>query len=132
MSAVDTTRLLDAKAIKFGTSTSSTTYQAAFQECLQKVLVKISNFTGYPLVLVTDLSTPVMDDVYYSVLSSGLDFYLQDTNLFTANPVPDAEDRFYRDLKEAQRVYLSTQDMHVRFGTLPPNPQVVNTEGFIQ
>jgi len=125
--AINTQRLYDAKAIKFGTSVESETYMAAFLEALLKTCTDLQNFTGMPITSPSDVLTDVaIASEYYSVISYGLDYYIQDTNLFTANPIPDAEDRFFRAKKEAQRLYLTTQDPGVRFGTLSSN--VASTE----
>lgn len=117
--AINTQRLYDAKAIKFGTSVESETYMAAFLEALLKTCTDLQNFTGMPITAPADVLTDVaIASEYYSVMSFGLDYYIQDTNLFTANPIADAEERFFRSLRQAQRLYLTTQDMGARFGTL--------------
>jgi hypothetical protein len=117
--AINTQRLYDAKAVKFGTSVESETYMSTFLEALLKTCTDLQNFTGMPITAPADVLTDVaIASEYYSAISYGLDFYLQDSNMFTANPIPDAEDRFFRSKKEAQRMYLQTQDLGVRFGTL--------------
>jgi hypothetical protein len=117
--AINTQRLYDAKAVKFGTSVESETFMSVFLESLLKTCTDLQNFTGMPITSPADVLTDVaIAAEYYSVISYGLDFYLQDSNQFTANPIPDAEDRFIRAKKEAQRIYLQTQDLGVRFGTL--------------
>jgi hypothetical protein len=117
--AINTQSLFDAKAIKFGVSAASETYSSVFMESLTKTLTDLQNFTGMTCVLPDDVATDItLDAKYYSVVSAGLDFYLQDSNMFTANPIPQAEDRFIRFKKEAQRLYLSGVDMAVRNGTL--------------
>ena len=117
--AINTQSLFDAKAIKFGTSAGSATYNAVFMEALTKTLTDLQNFTGMACTVPDDVATDItIDAKYYSVVSAGIDFYLQDSNMFTANPIPQAEDRFIRFKKEAQRLYLSGVDMAVRNGTL--------------
>ena len=117
--SINTQSLFDAKAIKFGTSAGSETYNSVFMEALTKTLTDIENFTGMTCPIPGDVATDVaIDAKYYSVVSAGIDFYLQDSNMFTANPIPQAEERFIRAKKEAQRLYLSGTDQQVRFGTL--------------
>ena len=117
--AINTQTLFDAKAIKFGVSAGSETYNSVFMESLTKTLTDLSNFTGMTCVIPGDVATNItIDAKYYSVVSAGLDFYLQDSNMFTSNPIPEAEDRFIRFKKEAQRMYLSGLDLEVRNGTL--------------
>jgi hypothetical protein len=117
--AINTQTLFDAKAIKFGVSAGSETYNSVFMESLTKTLTDLSNFTGMTCVIPGDVATNIaIDAKYYSVVSAGLDFYLQDSNMFTSNPIPEAEDRLIRFNKEAQRMYLSGLDLEVRNGTL--------------
>jgi ribulose 1,5-bisphosphate carboxylase large subunit-like protein len=130
--SINTQRLLDAKAMRFGTSAASTAFQEAFIEGLQRTLTDIQNFTGMTVTQVTSVSEDIdLDNAYYNAVSSGLDFYLQDTNLFTANPVADAENRFIRAMQVAQRVYKQSIDMTPRFGTLPPETAATNSEGTV-
>jgi hypothetical protein len=118
--SINTQRLLDAKAIKFGTSVESETYMSAFLEALLKTCTDVQNFTGMPITSPSDVLTDVsIGAEYYSVISYGLDFYLQDTNLFTANPIADADGRFQRSMREAQGLYLQSIDTNVRFGAFP-------------
>lgn len=117
--AINTQTMYDAKAIKFGVSAASETYQSVFLESLTKTLTDLANFTGMTCTIPADLATNMtLDAKYYSVVSAGIDFYIQDSNMFTSNPIPDAEDRFIRFKKEAQRLYLSGLDLEVRNGTL--------------
>jgi len=117
--AINTQTLFDMKAIKFGVSASSETYNSMFMESLTKTLTDLQNFTGMMCVIPADIATNItLDAKYYSVVSAGLDFYLQDSNMFTSNPIPEAEDRFIRFKKEAQRLYLSGIDTEPKFGTL--------------
>jgi hypothetical protein len=130
---INTQQLFEAKAVRFGTSAESTSFQQAFMESLYRTLTEIQNFTGMAVTLVTDVQTDVaLDTKYYNAVSSGLDFYLQDTNLFTANPVEDAWQRFQRECSKAQRLYAQSIDTHPRFGTLPESSVATNTEGFVQ
>jgi hypothetical protein len=116
---INTQTLADAKATKLGTSPAGATYMAVFMESLTKTLTDLQNFTGMVCAIPADISENIaLDSKYYSVISFGLDFYLQDSNLFTANPIPDAEDRFFRAKKEAQRLYLSGITLNTRLGTL--------------
>jgi hypothetical protein len=117
--SINTQTLFDNKALKFGTSAGSETYNALFMEALTKTLTDLQNFTGMTCTIPADVATNItLDAKYYSVVSAGLDFYLQDSNMFTANPIPQAEDRFIRFKKEAQRMYLSGIDLKPKFGTL--------------
>lgn len=117
--AINTQTLFDAKAIKFGASAGSETYNSVFMEALTKTLTDLQNYTGMTCTVPAEVATNItLDAKYYSVVSAGLDFYLQDSNMFTANPIPEAEDRFIRFKREAQRLYLSGVDMESKFGTL--------------
>jgi len=117
---INTQQLFEAKAVRFGTSAESTSFQQAFLESLYRTLTEIQNFTGMAVTLVADVQTDVaLDSKYYNAVSAGLDFYLQDTNLFTANPVEDAWQRFQRECAKAQRLYMQSIDVYARFGTLP-------------
>lgn len=128
---INTQRLFEAKAVRFGTSVESLSFQQAFMESLYRTLTEIQNFTGMDVTLVEDLQTDVaLDSQYYNAVSTGLDFYLQDTNLFTANPVEDAWQRFQRECAKAQRIYLQSIDTTPRFGTLPEQSAATNSEGF--
>ena len=130
--SINTQRLADAKALKFGTSNASDTYQSVFMESLLKTLTDLQNFSGMAVTIPADIATDItLDQQYYSAISYGLDFYLQDSNLFTANPIPDAEGRFQNALKIAQRLYLDTTDQNIRFGTLNSySVGLLNTEGY--
>lgn len=128
---INTQQLFESKAMRFGTATTSTTFQRAFIEALFKTLIEFTNFTGLAVESVQDVQTDIaLDTKYYNAISTGLDFFLQDTNLFTANPVEDAWERFKRACKPAQRVYLQSIDITPRFGTLPEQDTAVSTEGF--
>lgn len=118
-STINTQTLADAKAAKLGTSSAGSTYGVIFMDSLTKALTDIQNFTGMTCAIPADVSENIaLDSKYYSVVSFGLDFYLQDSNLFTANPIPDAEARFEKAKKEAQRLYLSGINLNARMGTL--------------
>lgn len=119
--SINTQRLLDAKAVKFGVSASSETYQSVFLESVYKACADLQNFTGMTVEAPADTATDIdIDAKYYPAVSAGIDFYLQDSNMFTANPIPEAEARFERQMKIAQRLYLSGSDvdLQARFGTL--------------
>jgi hypothetical protein len=129
---INTQRLYEAKAVRFGTAVTSLTFQAAFLESLYRTLTELANSTGMTVALVEDVATDVaLDSKYYNAVSTGLDFYLQDTNLFTANPVEDAWQRFQRECAKAQRMYLQSIDLTPRFGTLPEQATTTNTEGTV-
>lgn len=129
---INTQTLADAKALKLGTSSASETYGVLFMESLTKTLTDIQNFTGMTCAIPADVSENIaLDSKYYSVVSAGVDFYLQDSNLFTANPIPDAEDRFIRAKKEAQRLYLQSITLNARMGTLESNTiTTLQSEGY--
>lgn len=132
MANINTQQLYEAKALRFGTSTESRQFQLAFMESLHRTLIALANFTGMDVTLVASLETDVaLDNKYYNAVSTGLDFYLQDTNLFTANPVEDAWRRFERACGEAQRVYAQSIDTTPRFGTLPEEDTDSSSEGFV-
>jgi hypothetical protein len=117
--SINITRLYDAKAIKFGVSTTSATFNTVFMECLYKTAIDIVNFTGMTIVPPDESSTDIsIDEKFYQVISAGLDFFIQDTNMFTANPIPDAEQRYVRAKKESQRLYQQSIDMTPKLGTL--------------
>lgn len=117
--SVNTQSLFDAKAVKFGVSAGSDTYSTLFMEALIKTLTDLQNYTGMAVEIPEDYTTDVdVDAQYYSVIASGIDFYLQDSNMFTANPIPEAEARFRGQLRIAQRLYYDGEDMTPRFGTL--------------
>jgi hypothetical protein len=119
--SINTQRLLDAKAIKFGVSAAAETYQSVFLEAVYKTCADLQNLTGMTVEAPADTATDIdIDAKYYPAVSAGIDFYLQDSNMFTANPVPDAEDRFLRAVKTAQMVYLrdDVTNLNVKFGTL--------------
>jgi hypothetical protein len=117
--SINTQSLYDAKGIKFGVSAGSDTYNTLFMEALIKTLTDLENYTGMDITIPEDVATDIaIDAKYYSAVSAGIDFYLQDSNMFTANPIPQAEERFIRQMRQAQRMYLSGIDLGVRFGTL--------------
>lgn len=117
---INTQDLFDAKALKFGTSTESETYSNAFMFALRRTLNRLRNKTGMTVTTPGDVETDIdiSDDDYLDVVSIGVDFYLEDTHLFTTQPIPELEGRFERALREAQRVYLSGETLNSRFGTL--------------
>lgn len=118
--SINTQRLLDSKAIRFSTSVNSDTFQKVFLEALYRTVSSINSFASMTVALPNSIEEDVaLDEKYYNAVSCGLDFYMQDTNLFSANPQIDAEARFMRALREAQRMYYLGVDLHVRFGTLP-------------
>jgi hypothetical protein len=118
--AINTQRLLDSKAIRFATSVDSLTLQKVFLEALYRTVIDINQFTGMEITLPNSVEEDVdMDEKYYAAVSCGIDFHMQDTNLFSANPIIDAEVRFRNAMKAAQRMYYSGIDMNARFGTLP-------------
>lgn len=88
-------------------------------EAMYKTLADIQNHTGLAITSPTDTATDIdIGTAYYPAVSFGIDFYLQDSNMFTANPIPDAEARFIRAMKVAQRVYLQTLDLESKLGPL--------------
>jgi hypothetical protein len=119
--AINTQRLLDQKATKFGVSSSSEVYQSVFFESLYKTCADLQNYTGMTVDAPENAETDIdIDAKYYPALSAGIDFYMQDSNMFTANPIPEAESRFMRQMRMAQRLYLQSDDvtLNVRFGTM--------------
>jgi hypothetical protein len=69
-----------------------------------------------------------LDDV---TIVMGLDYYLEDTHLFTTQPVPVKMSEFKDALNESQRVYLATQTLNSRFGTLPESSvSISQLEGY--
>lgn len=133
--SINTQTLFDNKALKFSVSSGSTTYQQLFMESLTKTLTDMQNVSGMPALaaLPTDISTDIaLSPQFYSVISAGLDFYLQDSNVFTANPIPDAEARFQRALAVTSRIYRDSQPMYIRFGNLESySIGLLQSEGFV-
>lgn len=117
--AINTNRLYDSKALRFGTATSSASFQQIFLDCLLKTIEDVNNYTGMDVDVPEDVYTDIdLDNKYYTVISTGLDYHLQDSNLFTTNVKSDIEAIYTRAKREAQHLYLSGIDMGVRFGTL--------------
>lgn len=117
--SVNTQELYDAKAIKFGTSPDSTTYSSAFLSSLRRVITRLNNKTGQSIEVPESFDEDVdCDEGHYDTISIGLDYYLEDTHLFTTQPVPVKRAEFEDALRESQRIYYETLDMNRGFGTL--------------
>jgi len=131
--SINTQELYDAKALKFGTSPDSATYSSAFLTALRRTITRLNNKTGQEIEVPEDFSTDIeADDSHYDAISLGLDYYLEDTHLFTTQPIPVKRDEFEMALRESQRVYLQTQDLNRAFGTLPESAvTLTSTEGFV-
>lgn len=131
--SINTQELLDDKARKFGTSPDSDVYSQAFMSALRRTIVRLNNKTGMSIVSPDDPSTDIeAEEAHYDTISLGIDFYLEDTHLFTTQPLPVKMSEFKDALNESQRVYLQTQNLNRAFGTLPPSAvTVTSSEGFV-
>ncbi len=115
--SINTQTLFDAKAAKFGTSTSSSTFLALFLDAVNRTLVDIQNEVLIPTTQIEAVETDVdLDGKYRTVVEAGIDFYLQDSHQFATQPIPDVEGRYVRAKKVASRVYLSGLTLSPKFG----------------
>lgn len=130
--SINTQELYDSRASKFGTSPDSETYNIAFKAALRRTIARLNNKTGMEIAVPADVSEDIeADEAHYDAIVLGLDFYLEDTHLFTTQPLPVKRDEFEQALKESQRVYLATQTLNSRFGTLPESSvSISTTEGY--
>lgn len=117
--SINTQRLFEAKAKKFGTSIGSVDFNAIFLDALQSTLRDVENDCLISTTQIEDIQTDIdLDDAYANVVGAGLDFYLQESHLFTVQSLGDVAAIYERAKASARHTYLDSLDLKPRFGNV--------------
>ena len=120
--AISVSDLLEAKARKFGTSKTSTQFQAQFLDAVNSALDDIENLVGVATARLTSTNGTIdIDQQRYSVvLSMGIDFYLQDSGEFAVKSLEGVDARYRDKLRTARMNYEQNESTttHAKLGDL--------------
>ena len=110
--------LLTQKARKFGFSENTADTQQIILDSVNYVLDDIENRVGIATTRVTGIGSEIDLDqqTYQSLISIGVDFYLQDISEYTIQSLAGVEDRYNKKLADAQSSYYRSIDMNMKFG----------------
>lgn len=117
--SINTQTLLEAKAYKFGAATGSTDFNTLFINAVNYALTDIETQCLVDTTLISDVNTDIdLDQKYEPCLSFGIDFYLQQSHLFTVQDFGDVAGLYEQAKRWARHATLVDTDLTPRFGNV--------------
>ena len=115
--SIRTQDLYDTKLRAFGMLSSETRFKAVFLDACQKVdsdLQAQCHTSAQEISSIEDNFD--LEDIFYSVISDGLDLYIQDAGEFEIKNKRNVEDRYYNKMARMQVEYYENADNDVHIG----------------
>jgi len=103
--------LLDQKALKYGASAESPDFQQILIDAGNYTLDDIENIIGVSTTRIDSVEAQIDLDqqLYQSLLSLGVDFYMQDLAQYTVQGLEGIEARYNRKMDTIRRRYRASQ-----------------------
>jgi len=111
--------LVDQKARKYGASAEDVNFQQIMLDAINYVLDDIENKPAAASApRVTGIGGTIALDAqqYQSLISLGVDFYLQDMSEYSIQSLAGVEQRYKEKLNTAQVTYYKSIDLGYKFG----------------